>query len=181
MPLHAVTADQSADTLSIEWSLSATPLAVWTHLADRTRIGEWLGEAIIFDTRRGGTIEIAHGRATDPGHGRELVCTSEVLSLRIGRSIAATWQFPDEPLTLVSLHTSIVDEETSMLTLQHSGLGPLKDSYGPGWLTHLSYFEASLDGHPLPDDEFWHLHETFARLITTSTPTTAAGPTTVDE
>lgn len=165
MPLHAVTADQSADTLTVEWSLSAAPLTVWRHLADPERIGEWLGDPITFDTKRGGMIEISHGGGARADDGKGLICSSEVLSLRAGRSIAATWQFPDEPLTLVSLHTSAADDdETSILTLHHSGLGGLKDSYRPGWLTHLSYFEASLDGHRLPDDEFWHLHDTFARM-----------------
>ncbi len=81
-----------------------------------------------------------------------------------GHRFAVTWEFPEEPLSRMAVE---VDSSAggTLLTLRHTGLGELRDSYALGWLTHLTYLEASVEGTPLPFEQFWNLHATLGRLL----------------
>lgn len=52
------------------------------------------------------------------------------------------------------------------MRLAHHGLGDLVGSYGPGWITHLTFLEAAVVGAPIPTSHFWKLHATFQSLCT---------------
>lgn len=56
-------------------------------------------------------------------------------------------------------------ESSTTLVLRHDGLGSLIDSYATGWCTHLTFFEASLAGVPIPGSQFWPLCTTFDQLL----------------
>lgn len=105
----------------------------------------------------------------------------------VEHSAELSWSFPDEPTSRIAVAVSTIEEAegrapeavpeqngtapaaesepSAMLILRHRGLGDLIDSYATGWLTHLSYFEASLAGTPLPQSQFWPLCATFDRLV----------------
>lgn len=105
----------------------------------------------------------------------------------VEHSAELSWSFPDEPTSRIAVTVSTTEESegrgpaavperngtapaaesqpSAMLILRHRGLGDLIDSYATGWLTHLSYFEASLAGTPLPQSQFWPLCATFDRLV----------------
>lgn len=158
--LTSCNVDRSDDVLTIEWSLAPTPALIWEHLQNPETLNEWLGQPRGFNTRVGGEIIVDH----DDGY----LCRSEILS-RSHNSTELSWEFPDEPPTRLALSTFVADgtDENSpatSLVLQHFGLGALIDSYANGWLTHLSYFEASLWKTPLPPGLFWSLCATFSRL-----------------
>lgn len=183
MPVTQLDPDRTADSLTIGWRLPAAPAAVWSHLQDVDALGEWLGRPLTFDSRVGGEIIVDHADS--------YLCRSEVLS--IGEySAELTWSFPDEPTSRIAVAVTAGDpgrdlggegssaegasasgrsadggdeEAASVLTLRHRGLGDLIDSYATGWLAHLSFFEASLAGTPLPWEQFWPLCETFDRLL----------------
>lgn len=157
--------DRSADVLTIGWSLPHSPSAVWRHLQDPDKLDEWLGRAQSFDPRIGGEIVVDHGDG--------YVCRSEVLTPPFPHGVELSWKFPDEPETRLSLTTVESAEDTGQheattLVLKHVGLGSLIDSYASGWMTHLTYCEASLYGRPIPSDQFWSLCATFAHLHETS-------------
>lgn len=163
--------DRPGDVLSIGWLFPQTQSSVWTHLTTSENVHEWLGRPTTFDTRVGGEIIVDH----DDGY----LCRSEVLSVthdddpsHTGR-VELSWEFPDEPPSRVSLRIfdsdNRSDDGTSHtpsagLVLQHFDLGTLIDSYVAGWLTHLTYFEASLEGRPIPPGQFWALCATFDQL-----------------
>lgn len=177
MPVTQLDPDRTADSLTIGWRLPAAPAAVWSHLQDVDALGEWLGRPLTFDSRVGGEIIVDHADS--------YLCRSEVLSIG-EHSAELTWSFPDEPTSRIAVAVTGADlggglgrdlggegspadggdeEAASVLTLRHRGLGDLIDSYATGWLTHLSFFEASLAGTPLPWEQFWPLCETFDRLL----------------
>lgn len=105
----------------------------------------------------------------------------------VEHSAELSWSFPDEPTSRIAVTVSTTEEvedrgpesvpeqngtapaaesqPSAMLILRHRGLGDLIDSYATGWLAHLSYFEASLAGTPLPQSQFWPLCATFDRLV----------------
>lgn len=159
--------DRPADVLTIEWSLPHAQNLVWKHLNDPETLHEWLGHPTTFHARVGGEIVIDH----DDGY----FCRSEVLSLTHddgpppAGGAELSWKFPDEPRSRLTLRTFDTDDgtgtsQTTALVLQHVGLGTLIDSYLAGWLTHLTYFEASLGAAPLPPSQFWSLCTTFEQL-----------------
>lgn len=163
--------DRPGDVVTIGWSLPQTQSSVSTHLSSPENLHEWLGRPTTFDARVGGEIIVDH----DDGY----LCHSEVLSVAHGDgpsnagSVELSWKFPDEPPSRVSLRifdtVSGSADDTNQhpstgLVLEHFGLGTLIDSYVAGWLTHLTYFEASLEGRPLPAGQFWALCATFEHL-----------------
>lgn len=159
--------DRPADVLTIQWSLLHSQTLVWKHLQDPAKLPEWLGQPKMFNARVGGEIIVDH----DDGY----LCRSEVLSLTDDDGPPHTggaelsWEFPDEPPSHLSLRTFDADAHAghnvaTALVLEHSDLGSLVDSYMNGWLTHLTYFEASLWGTPLPPGRFWSLCATFEQL-----------------
>lgn len=163
--------DRPGDVLTIEWSLLHAGSSVWKHLTNTETLHEWLGQPKTFNARVGGEIIVDH----DDGY----FCRSEVLSVtHVGQPhairVEMSWEFPDEPSSRLSLRTFDTDDgadtgtagikAASTLVIQHSGLETLIDSYLAGWLTHLTYFEASLSGTPLPPRQFWSLCATFEQL-----------------
>lgn len=168
MPLRRLDVNLPDDALTVSWELPHPRETVWSHLQNPETLREWLGRPLVFDTRIGGEIIIDHAD--------DYLCRSEVLSVSEFES-ALSWTFPDEPSSRISLSLSAADptertedvevaaENATVLTLEHFGLGPLIESYATGWLTHLTFFEASLNGTPLPDSQFWPLCATVDRLI----------------
>lgn len=192
MPVTQLDPDRSTDCLTIAWQLPASADAVWAHLQSVETISEWLGRPLVFDTRLGGEIIIDHadsylcrsevlaigGDGADGGWGG---------GDAVEHSAELSWSFPDEPTSRIAVTVSTTEESegrgpaavpeqnatapaaesqpSAMLILRHRGLGDLIDSYATGWLAHLSYFEASLAGTPLPQSQFWPLCATFDRLV----------------
>lgn len=163
--------ERAGDVLTIEWSLPHAQSSVWKHLTDPKTLNEWLGRPMTFEARAGGEIIVDH----DDGY----LCRSEVLSVSHDHgtthasSVELSWEFPDEPASRLSLRISDTDSgdddgasnnPSTGLVLQHCGLGSLIGSYVAGWLTHLTYFEASLGATPLPPGQFWALCATLERL-----------------
>lgn len=93
-----------------------------------------------------------------------------------------SWEFPDEPPSRVSMLGGSVTAGPAregrgagegrsgarLLHLHHSDLGDLTTTYLPGWITRLTYFEATLERTPLPPQAFWRLYATHD-LLTTQT------------
>lgn len=165
MPLLRREMDQARDALTIDWRLGRSTDAVWEHLTDPAHLPEWLGQPVIFDGTPGSEISIDHGDS--------YICRSVVKRVEPANYLfEITWLFPDEHPTRVEVILRSLPEEgaedASMLTLRHMDLAELTDSYAQGWVTHLTFFEASLDGTPLPMDEFWNLHATIVALSNTT-------------
>ena len=159
MPL--VDCTEGSGAVSVAWTLERSVPVVWEHLTSVPHLPEWLGHA-----RSGG---FSAGAALVVDHGDGYLCTSVVDTVDDGRRLGMSWEFPDEPPSRLSITLESADTqdggERCQLRLQHSGLDELTSSYLPGWLTHLTYFECSLEATPLPSQAFWRLYETHRRLL----------------
>lgn len=153
MPLTKHSAQDG--TLLVTWSLPAAPESAWKGLTDPAMLAQWLGQPLECDLRAGGQLVIDHGES--------YVSRSIVIEANPPHRLAMTWTFPEEPESKVSftLHPSF---SGTALDLVHRDLGELTASYGPGWITHLTYLEAAITGRPLDMEHFWPLHATITAL-----------------
>ncbi|WP_409483488.1 SRPBCC domain-containing protein [Arsenicicoccus dermatophilus] len=139
----------------IGWVLTVDRHGVWEHLVRAETLPQWLGRLVSGSFDPGAELVVEH----DPGH----PCRSRVLDRSPGEFLHLTWQLPGEPVSQLDL--SLEDRaDGCLLVLRHEDLGDLAASYLPGWITHLSYFEGSLTGAPLPGEHFWLLYATFQEL-----------------
>ena len=146
---------QAPDVLSIRWRLNVSPGRGLDHLTDPRHLGEWLGEPLKFEREIGGEVRVDHGDG--------YVCRS-VIHAADGSGFACSWKFPDEHETRIEVRFVAEGGDRSILELRHVGLAELRASYVPGWMTHLTFFEASVEGAPIPPGQFWNLHGSFAGL-----------------
>ncbi|MGA4670882.1 SRPBCC domain-containing protein [Propionibacteriaceae bacterium Y1923] len=150
MPLLTAAAEQG--TVRLTWELPHDPRSVWQHLTDVDRLTEWLGQL------RFGSFTVGDELVID--HGEGYLCRSIVHVADEPRELAMTWHFPDEPASRLSINL----DPPGRLQLEHTALGDLGGSYLPGWITHLTFLEASLRGEPIPLSAFWGVHATHERL-----------------
>lgn len=157
MSLKSRRVNHGSGAVTIEWTLSHPASEAWRHLTQPSHLQEWLGEPTAFDTSVGGDIVIDHGSG--------YLCRSIVRAVDpTAMRFTITCTFEDEPTSLVDATLEDASEETCILTLRHHELADLTPSYAVGWLTHLTYLDASLAGTPLPREQFWNLNTTLAAL-----------------
>lgn len=148
----------------IGWLLERALPEVWSHLLDVGHLPEWLGVVVE------GAFDV--GRTLVVDHGDGYLCRSDIERVDALDSLAMAWHFPDEPPSRVSISLCPAtsgseppaSREGTRLQLRHSGLGGLVGEYVAGWITHLTFFEASLGGAPMPSSAFWPLCGTNAKL-----------------
>lgn len=155
MPLSTVSTDDGG--LVVVWSLSAPARAVWGGFDDPAMLSQWLGQSIECDVRPGGSLVVDHGEG--------YLSRSAVTEAEQPHRLAMTWKFPDEPESRIAVEFRPSDAGT-VVSLEHHGLGDLVGSYGPGWITHLTFLEAAVAGVPIPTSQFWTLHATIESLYT---------------
>lgn len=153
MPLTRLETD--ADGVTVTWQFAATAEQVWAGLTEPDVLAAWLGTAVTADVKAGGRLVVDHGDGYRS--------TSDLRRADPPSRLDMTWEFPDEPTSQLSWHLAEVNDHC-VLTLQHTGLGALSSSYGPGWVTHVTYLEAALAGQPLPRSAFLTLNATFTAL-----------------
>lgn len=153
MPLTSIETDESE--LQIEWVIYAPVVRVWETLTTPSYIGEWLGTVVSGSISSGSSFAIDHGDG--------YLCESTVVKSQALHALTYSWKFPDEPRTDVTWSLTHHGNSTS-LTLTHSGLTDLVSSYRHGWPVHLTFFEGSALGTPLPWSVFWQIHSTIVYL-----------------
>ncbi|MDN4640793.1 SRPBCC domain-containing protein [Agreia sp. PsM10] len=153
MPLSS--ASCSGGMVSLAWSVAVPPENVWSAWADPTMLSHWLGSAVECDIRAGGRLVVDHGEGA--------LSRSDILDAAAPRLLVMTWEFPNEAPSRVSI---TLDREGygTRLALVHQQLGDLAGPYESGWMTHLTFLEAAVEGDPLPTSQFWKLHDTFKAL-----------------
>lgn len=155
MPLRSL--DTGPSTLVIEWDIHAPQEQVWQVLTTPNLLAEWLGTLTSGEVTANSSFTVEHGEGYH--------CESTVIASETPKTLIYSWEFPDEPCTNVSWTLTAMDDETT-LRLTHSNLVELTDSYRDGWITHLTFLEASALGDPLPWSAFWPLHSTIQQLNT---------------
>lgn len=168
MPLSSISVDD--DAVAVAWSLSVPVHAAWAGLSDPAVLSLWLGQCIECDVRSNGRLVVDHGDG--------YLCRSVVTEAHEPHRLAMTWEFPDEPESRIGIELRPSAAGT-MVELAHHGLGDLVGSYGPGWITHLTFLEAALAGVPIPASQFWNLHATFESLHAGRNSGSGSSPATV--
>ncbi|MCQ1995789.1 SRPBCC domain-containing protein [Arthrobacter sp. zg-Y1171] len=153
MPLTSVsTADGS---LRISWTFPAPAPAVWAGFADAALLSQWLGRPVECDVRADGSIVVDHSGG--------YLSRSVITDVEEPRHLAMSWEFPEEHESRIQIRLQDAEEGT-LMDFTHHDLGALVDSYGPGWITDLTYLEAAIAGGAIPASRFWPLHATFETL-----------------
>ena len=153
MPLTSIATDN--DVLAISWFFAVPADSVWTGFEDREVLSHWLGRGIEVNVSAGGTLVVDHGEG--------YISRSVITEADRPQRLSMTWEFPDEPDSRVTITFHSEDAGTRM-DFAHHDLGDLMNSYGPGWITHLTYLEAAVNGAPVPLSQFWPLHATVETL-----------------
>lgn len=157
MPLTSVsTADGS---LVISWAFPAPAQVVWAGFTEAPLLSQWLGRPLECDVRAGGSIVVDHSGG--------YLSRSLITDMDEPHQLAMSWEFPEEPVSRIHVRLHAAEEGT-LMDFVHHGLGALVDSYGPGWITHLTYLEAAVTGAAIPASRFWPLHATFETLYAAS-------------
>ena len=154
MPLASISTVDGV--VRITWSFTAPVQTVWSGITDGSWLPQWLGQPLECDLRVGGGIVVDHGGGA--------LSRSVVTDLVPQQRLAMTWEFPDEPASSIGFRLGGQPGSGTTMNFSHSGLGRLVTSYGPGWITHLTYLEAALRGAPLSSSQFWPLYASFEVL-----------------
>lgn len=110
----------------------------------------WLGRPDGLPQRMGARFRLAH----DP----DTLSMHRVTQWRPRRLLGWTWQFPDEDDSLVTFRLVPVGAASSLLAVEHRGLGPVVMEYAAGWQLHLDRLAAHLLGELRSTDTFWAEH-----------------------
>lgn len=157
MPLTSVSTANGS--LLISWAFAAPAQAVWAGFTDAALLSQWLGRPLECDARTGGTIVVDHSGG--------YVSRSVITDMDEPRRLAMSWEFPEEPASRIQIRLHDTEAGAAMEFVHHD-LGAIVDSYGPGWITHLTYLEAAVAGAPVPAALFWPLHSTLETLYAAS-------------
>ena len=132
---------ETSGDLRLAWRIDAPRTRIWQCVTDPDVLSQWLGRLV------DGVVGAGSDFVVD--HGQDYICRSTVLACIEPSRLAFTWNFPDEPESVVVFEIGESADCTEVL-LTHSALGDLTTSYRDGWCVHLSYLEAAALATPLP-------------------------------
>jgi uncharacterized protein YndB with AHSA1/START domain len=141
----------AAVTFRREYRASAEDL--WDALTAPERLRRWLGE-VTGDLRTGGRYRIDFTDGDDETEPERT--TGTITSCEPPRLLLLSWDFPDEPTSLLRVEVS-ASEHGAALELEHSRLPHGQaGGYGAGWHAHLAALGRLLHGEPGGswDDDF---------------------------
>ncbi|WP_146362233.1 SRPBCC domain-containing protein [Arthrobacter yangruifuii] len=153
MPLIRRSIDPVLERVSLTWSMPVLPERVWWGLTDPEPLPHWLGTLAAGEFATDNIVRIKHAE--------DYYSVSTILDCEPERLLSMTWDFPDEPRSVLRISLSS-DAGATQMTLLHTGLGAETASYLPGWHTHLLYLEGLLAGRPLDPAGFWGTYEQLA-------------------
>ena len=129
MPLLHRSLDSDTNRVLLSWAMPVPAVQVWWGLTSSEALPQWLG------TPTSGTFVV--GDVVTIEHAEGFLSTSTILACEPQQLLSMTWDFPDEPRSLLSIRLEPDDGGATRLTLAHDGLGGEAAGYLPGWHTHL--------------------------------------------
>lgn len=153
MPLINRSLHPAKDRVSHKWSMAVPADRIWWGLTDPEALPRWLGKLTSGKFVVGSSVTIQHAEG--------YFCTSRIQECEPGQVLGMTWEFQDEQPSHVKIVLTPAGDST-LLELQHDGLGDVAADYLPGWHTHLLYLEALLLGQPRSMAEFWSTYDGLA-------------------
>ena len=157
MPLMDSSIRTIDSSVSHTWHIAAPPNSLWWALTDPVALPQWLGKLAAGTFIAGDVVKIQHAA--------DYFCTSRITECEPEHRLHMTWEFPDEPLSTVTIRLA-PEVGGTLIELTHEGLGDNARNYLPGWHTHLLYLEALLLGQPRSMTDFWSTYEELSKSET---------------
>jgi uncharacterized protein YndB with AHSA1/START domain len=146
-PLGLLREDNEHRAVRFERRYAASPEDVWAALTEPAKLSRWLAEAVAFDDRVGGTVDLRFGG--DPDN----VAAGAILTYEPPSLLEYEWHWPGQTTSSVRFELSR-DGEGTLLVLDHRGLP--KDTatgYAAGWHAYLDRLSAQFEGDAPDWDE----------------------------
>src|SRR3954469_12883158 len=112
--------DEQAQAITVERTVAAPTKEVYRAFTNKIALQDWLSNSADIDPRVGGRIYLWW----DKGYHSSGIYTA----LERGKTIAFTWRGPNDPdTTEVRVDLKPLGDDSTHITLTHSGLGPGDD------------------------------------------------------
>ena len=128
--------DDEYRAVRFERRYSASPEAVWAALTDPDKLRRWLAEAVRFDNKVGGAVDLRFGDEPDQ------VAQGSILAYEQPRVLEYEWHWPGQMSSSVRFELT-ADSDGTLLVLDHRGLP--RDAaigYAAGWHAYLDRLAA---------------------------------------
>jgi len=136
--------DEQAQAIRVERTVAAPPKEVYRAFTNKIALQDWLSNSADIDPRVGGRIYLWW----DKGYHSSGVYTA----LERGKTVAFTWRGPNDPgTTEVRVDLEPLGDDSTRITLTHSGLGPGKEwkeatfQDSKGWESALENLQSVLE------------------------------------
>jgi uncharacterized protein YndB with AHSA1/START domain len=136
--------DDKNRAVRFERRYPARPEAVWAALTQPEKLSRWLADAVAFDERVGGRVDLRFGDDSDQ------VARGAILAYEPPRVLEYEWHWPGQTSSSVRFELS-PDDGGTLLVLDHRGLPrDAAPAYAAGWHAYLDRLGAQFDGD-VPD------------------------------
>ena len=145
--------DDEYRAVRFERRYPATPEAVWAALTDPDKLRRWLAQAVRFDNKVGGSVDLRFGDEPDQ------VAQGSILAYEQPRLLEYEWHWPGQTSSSVRFELT-AESDGTLLIVDHRGLP--RDAtvgYAAGWHAYLDQLAA----HFGEDGATWD--ERFADLL----------------
>lgn len=145
-------------SILLRHTVVADQATVWRALTEPAGLEAWLGRYEGPPLQRGARFRLWHDGTVPSRH--------EITEWRPTRQLTMTWDFPNEPPSLVRIGLEPVGTTTTV-ALGHEGIeDPV--SYAAGWHVHLTFLAHFAEGNPRSFEHFWKDYEAQLRRNDTS-------------
>jgi Uncharacterized conserved protein len=132
--------DGARRTVTVRHTVAAAPQDVWDAFVDRGRAARWIGDL----ERTGSAFTLAMRGPSAAG--RHAIVTGTVIECDPAERIVASWCYPGEPDTMLTVELAAVAAGT-VITLTHSRMpAVLASEYGVGWEQLLDELRVQVGG-----------------------------------
>jgi uncharacterized protein YndB with AHSA1/START domain len=154
--------DNDHRAVRFERRYGASPEAVWAALTDPAKLSRWLAEAVAFEDRVGGRVDLRFG--DDP----DQVAQGAILTYEPPHVLEYEWHWPGQTSSSVRFELS-PDADGTLLVLDHRGLPKhVATAYAAGWHAYLDRLAAQFDGDvPEWDERFAEVLPKYRELSAT--------------
>ena len=150
-------ADKGEPAVRLEREYTASPEELWSAWTEPEQLARWLCASGSPLGTVGGPVRLVMGDGDDEWVDVTVVAADPPHRLEL------TWSFPGTVNSRLVVRIDRVDDSTSRVTVEHSGLGPATGGYGAGWQAYLDRLTSHVDGTvPRSWDELFEEHRSAA-------------------
>lgn len=140
-------------SILVRQTIDADQETVWRALTEPAGFEAWLGRYEGPPLQRGARFRLWHDGTVHSRH--------EIAQWRPTRMLTMSWDFPNEPPSLVHIDLEPAGTTTTVVLMQEGIDDPV--SYTAGWRVHLNFLAQYAGGSPRSFEHFWGDYETLLR------------------